>query len=257
LTSRLTAIVIFVVMVHIETFLWLRIMFYKILLEKKFDFIWNLFFETNYLSVFSCIQNPLSMVKQSTNDIHQWIIDSILFSLHSSFLISRYSKRFDTMFKTILRQTCRLRPAFNMRLTTSFNHQLHTLSASSSKIHRNNQVILKHPLFFFLLIISFRFGLTYLYHVERQYSIKMLKMPVKCEHLHHWHQKISNPVCYVFVMNTTKFKKQIKIKYRSIFALGKLMIHVAVCLSFRLHWQLILWMILVLTVSIMLKLLLL
>ncbi len=45
------------------------------------------------------------------------------------------------MLKTIIRYGCRLRPTLNMRLSTSVNHRLHTLSPSST--YQNGQVCKK------------------------------------------------------------------------------------------------------------------
>jgi len=57
----------------------------------------------------------------------------------SSLLTSRYWKnKRNKMLKTILRHGCRLRPAVNMRLSTSLSNRLHTLSPSNT--YQNGQV---------------------------------------------------------------------------------------------------------------------
>lgn len=57
----------------------------------------------------------------------------ILFSIRSSspHLVVSISQS-EIMLKTILRHGCRLRPALNMRLSTSLHHRLHTWSPSST-----------------------------------------------------------------------------------------------------------------------------
>ncbi len=59
------------------------------------------------------------------------------------------------MLKTIIRHGCRLRPALNMRLSTSVNHRLHTLSPSST--YQNGQVCKKKAKSIILLRKSFVF----------------------------------------------------------------------------------------------------
>lgn len=73
------------------------------------------------------------------------------------------------MLKTIVRHGCRLRPALNMRLSTSLHHRLHTWSPASSI---QNNPVRKHRGFFDRKNISvIRFGQLCSSHVVHLRSI--------------------------------------------------------------------------------------
>ena len=57
-----------------------------------------------------------------------------------------------TMLKTIIRHGCRLRPAFNMRLSTTLNQRLHTLSPSSTYPNSQVRYLINLHMFFCLMI---------------------------------------------------------------------------------------------------------